>query len=1011
LDQECAKLLNSISAKSSADSEIGKEQSCFPKRLRCVSEKQIKNGEAKQNDYIETDESSSEESENEQTIQQDIVELSTSSKDMDEKSDVILTQGLSYDVFDALEIGQMNNEKLQTAEEFLQKEQKSKLNRKLFYEILSRIKGTHIFVQRAECIQEMRQRLPIICEEQPIVEAINENPVVVICGETGSGKTTQVPQFLYEAGYTSNGHLIGITEPRRIAAISMASRVGDELGISEISSYQIRYEGNKTDLTKILFMTDGVLLKELQADCTLSRYSVIIIDEAHERSIYSDVLIGLLSRICIARLRKQYPLKLVIMSATLRLDDFLQNRLFPHIQPKVIKVDSRQFPVAIYFERRTPENYLEAAFKKICKIHEQYPPGDILVFLSGQREVNYLIKLLMKRFPTKERGNTKPKSRMKRKKQQRIPDEVVDYDEFSFFDMDDDCMDFDEVPMEGDSSDLSENKFPPLHCLPLYSMLPKHLQRRVFEERSNKGDNARMCIISTNVAETSLTIPNIRYVVDSGKEKRRDFDPITGVSRFVVDWCSKASANQRSGRAGRVMSGYAFRLYSSSVFEDMPSFSTPEILNKPIEQLNDFDQITPLGYTLVQLPLSPAFAKMIVMSFREGLLPYAITLVSALSVREPLIPISTIKETTVEDTQRRMEEILKQRKLWCSFGEARLFGDLTVLLNVIGAADYEKENCKALYTFGLRPKALDEINKLRKQLVSIINTSSSIQNKLNDKFKMEPPEQDQLRELRKIMIECFPEKIAKKVSETNAKKGSYKTQMLEEFVYLDPGSMLFKEQPDFVLYQEIIQVSLNGRKNRLFMTMLVCKNLKDILDKLEKDGRTAVVPKDTTEGKDNTGGVIHTETIINDRRRYYIDLRENHRGIFLRVTQFDIQTGNRNSVALPLQGVGQFRDALKEIIDEFGEGYIEESTDLPPSHNFRTDGKNFFFDPGHNSRGDFLKITELKPSVGVRNTIALSVGAIPQFTQILNKLHQDFQTLRTPDGAEKATKELAKMEI
>nr|CAD2201540.1 unnamed protein product [Meloidogyne enterolobii] len=198
---------------------------------------------------------------------------------------------------------------------------------------------------------------------------------------------------------------------------------------------------------------------------------------------------------------------------------------------------------------------------------------------------------------------------------------------------------------------------------------------------------------------------------------------------------------------------------------------------------------------------------MIVMSFREGLLPYAITLVSALSVREPLIPVSIIKETTVEDTQKRMEEILKQRKLWCSFGEARLFGDLTVLLNVIGAADYEKENCKALYTFGLRPKALDEINKLRKQLVSIINTSSSVQNKLNDIFKMEPPEQDQLRELRKIMIECFPEKIAKKVSETNAKKGSYKTQMLEEFVYLDPGSMLFKEQPDFVLYQEIIQIS------------------------------------------------------------------------------------------------------------------------------------------------------------------------------------------------------------
>uniref|UniRef100_A0A1I8BLN3 RNA helicase n=1 Tax=Meloidogyne hapla TaxID=6305 RepID=A0A1I8BLN3_MELHA len=619
----------------------GKLRSSFPKRLRCVSEEQfteINDDETKQRGYIETDDSSAEECDNEQILIPD----------------------------NSREIEKMHAGQLQTAEEFLHQEQRCKQTAKL-YKILSCIKGAPIFVQRTEIIQEKRQKLPIICEEQPIVEAINENPVVIICGETGSGKTTQVPQFLYEAGYISNGHLIGITEPRRIAAISMASRVGDELGMPEISSYQIRYEGNKTDLTRILFMTDGVLLKELQTDCTLSRYSVIIIDEAHERSIYSDVLIGLLSRICMARLRKQYPLKLVIMSATLRLDDFLQNRLFPHIHPKVVKVDSRQFPVAIYSERRTPENYLEAAFKKICKIHEQYPPGDIL------KSEKIKLDQKMKR----------------RNRQQKIPDEVIDYDEFSFFDMDDDCEDFDEVSLE-DDSDLSENKFPPLKCLPLYSMLPKHLQRKVFEERSNKEHdfrfafslltgkfslgnkivyfsnlihhpihlhkNSRMCIISTNVAETSLTIPNIRYVVDSGKEKRRDFDPVTGVSRFVVDWCSKASANQRSGRAGR----------------------------------DDLGQITPLGYSLVQLPLAPAFAKMIIMSFHEGLLPYTITLVSALSVREPLIPVSVIREATVEDTQKRMEEILKQRKLWCSFGEAKLFGDHTVLLNVIGAADYEE---------------------------------------------------------------------------------------------------------------------------------------------------------------------------------------------------------------------------------------------------------------------------------------------------------------------------------
>jgi ATP-dependent RNA helicase DHX37/DHR1 len=151
--------------------------------------------------------------------------------------------------------------------------------------------------------------------------------VTIISGETGSGKTTQVPQFLYEAGYTSNGHLIGVTEPRRVAAMSMSERVGKELNDAECSSYQIRFESNRTDSTKILFMTDGVLLKELQADVKLSKFSVIIIDEAHERSMYSDVLIGLLSRICIQRAKQGIPLKLVIMSATLRLSDFMQPRL------------------------------------------------------------------------------------------------------------------------------------------------------------------------------------------------------------------------------------------------------------------------------------------------------------------------------------------------------------------------------------------------------------------------------------------------------------------------------------------------------------------------------------------------------------------------------------------------------------------------------------------------------------------------------------------------------------
>jgi ATP-dependent RNA helicase DHX37/DHR1 len=283
------------------------------------------------------------------------------------------------------------------------KQRKERLNK--FYKVLECIKGEHIPVHRDPEIEKKRSKLPIFAEEMNIVEAINENAVVIVSSETGSGKTTQIPQFLYESGYTSKGHLIGITEPRRVAAISMSQRVGQELNDPTKVSYQIRFEGNRTDETKILFMTDGVLLKELQTDLMLTKYSVLIIDEAHERSMYSDVLIGLLSRICFLRAKKSFPLKLIIMSATLRLADFTQKRLFPSMTPKVIKVEARQFPVALHFERKTPDDYLEAAYKKVCNIHEKLPDGAILVFLSGQGEVNRLLKLLAQRYPMKGKSN------------------------------------------------------------------------------------------------------------------------------------------------------------------------------------------------------------------------------------------------------------------------------------------------------------------------------------------------------------------------------------------------------------------------------------------------------------------------------------------------------------------------------------------------------------------------------------------------------------------------------
>lgn len=216
-------------------------------------------------------------------------------------------------------------------------------------------------VDRSDEIQKARLKLPILAEEQQIMEIINDNSIIIIAGETGSGKTTQVPQFLYEAGYALN-KMIGITEPRRVAAISMSKRVGHEMNLpADVISYLIRFEGNVTEETKIKFMTDGVLFRELKKDFLLMNYSVIILDEAHERSVFTDVLIGMLSRIVPLRLKRNDPLKLIIMSATLRLEDFTENRRLFKIAPPVINVEARQFPVTVHFNRNTNEDYL-----KVC---------------------------------------------------------------------------------------------------------------------------------------------------------------------------------------------------------------------------------------------------------------------------------------------------------------------------------------------------------------------------------------------------------------------------------------------------------------------------------------------------------------------------------------------------------------------------------------------------------------------------------------------------------------------
>ncbi|XVF22158.1 hypothetical protein REPUB_Repub12eG0149600 [Reevesia pubescens] len=568
---------------------------------------------------------------------------------------------------------------------------------------------TVVHVSRPDEIENKRKDLPIVMMEQEIMEAINENSTVIICGETGCGKTTQVPQFLYEAGFGSNqstlrSGVIGVTQPRRVAVLATAKRVAFELGLhlGKEVGFQVRHDKKIGDRCSIKFMTDGILLREVQNDVLLKRYSAIILDEAHERSLNTDILIGMLSRVI--RLRKDLyekqqqmvlsgqnispenmilPLNLVLMSATLRVEDFISGRRLFRVPPPVIEVPTRQYPVTVHFSKRTElVDYIGQAFKKVMSIHKRLPPGGILVFVTGQREVEYLCR----RFCKASKEVITSISKADKFAEATAPSQINSVedinmkdiseafeingdsthqqtDRFSSYDEDQHDYDEDDSDSSYDSDSESEleifgedgntldhksmensdnlvdvlggdgslaslkaafealagknglDSIPegqeaisinpensleqpsapiekisevnrslnvgPLRVLPLYAMLPAAAQLRVFEEVK---DGERLVVVATNVAETSLTIPGIKYVVDTGREKVKNYNPTNGMETYEVQWISKASAAQRAGRAGRTGPGHCYRLYSSAVFNNiLTDFSCAEISKIPVD--------------------------------------------------------------------------------------------------------------------------------------------------------------------------------------------------------------------------------------------------------------------------------------------------------------------------------------------------------------------------------------------------------------------------------------------
>eukprot|EP00210_Caulerpa_lentillifera_P000325 g318.t1 len=459
-------------------------------------------------------------------------------------------------------------------------------------------------------ITKQRRSLPVYSVRDELMQMIRENQVVVVVGETGSGKTTQMTQYLVDEGFTHFG-CIGCTQPRRVAAMSVAKRVSEEMGVQlgEEVGYSIRFEDCTSDRTIIKYMTDGILLRETLTSDDLESYSAIIMDEAHERSLCTDVLFGILKKV----VAKRRDLRLIVTSATLDAQKFAD--FFGSVP--TFSIPGRTFPVEVLWSKTPQEDYVLAAVKTAITIHLESEAGDILIFLTGQEEIETACFALQERM--------------------------------------------DHLQSQGVDRNLL--------VLPIYSQLPADLQAKIFDKAP---DGVRKCIVATPIAETSLTVDGILFVIDTGFGKTKVFNPKIGMDALQVFPISQAASNQRKGRAGRTAPGRCYRLYTESAYRtEMLEASVPEIqrtnlaqvvlllksLN--VENLLEFDFMDPppqenilnsmhqlwilgaldntggltwLGRKMVDFPLDPPLAKMLLTGAELGCSEEVLTIVSMLSV-------------------------------------------------------------------------------------------------------------------------------------------------------------------------------------------------------------------------------------------------------------------------------------------------------------------------------------------------------------------------------------------
>lgn len=623
--------------------------------------------------------------------------------------------------------------------------------------------GTNFPIQKSqkeielEEIKKGRENLPIFPYREELLAAVRDYQVLVIVGETGSGKTTQIAQYLHEIGYTKFGK-IGCTQPRRVAAMSVAARVAKEMDVklgNEVG-YSIRFEDYTSEKTLIKYMTDGILLRELLTEPDMQSYSVLIIDEAHERTLHTDIIFGLVKDI----IKCRKDLKVLISSATLdaeKFRDYFDNA-------PIFKIPGRRFPVDIYYTKAPEADYIEAAVVTTLQIHVTQPlKGDILVFLTGQEEIEIAHEMLMQR--TKGLGK----------------------------------------------------KIGELRVLDIYSALPSEMQAKIFEPTP---PGSRKVILATNIAETSLTIDGIMYVIDSGLCKQTTFNPRTGMESLVVTPVSKASANQRAGRAGRVGPGKCFRLYTSWSFQhELDSDNIPEIqrtnlssivlmlkslgindlihfdfidppppenLIRALEQLyalgalNNDGDLTKLGRRMAEFPIDPCLAKAILSSHHYKCVDQVLTIASMLSIGSGLF-------------YRPKDSAVAADKIKSSF--YRPGGDHFTYLTVF---NQWKENnysglwCKENY---IQKKSMKRARDIKDQLIALCDRVEI--DYTDENLSVENDETS--INVRKAIASGYFYNCAKL-----SKDGSYKTVKNAHTVFIHPGSSLFKETPRWVIYHELV---------------------------------------------------------------------------------------------------------------------------------------------------------------------------------------------------------------